>query len=66
MNDRQRLTDLLDSFGVIWTQGEFTPTDTDAITITAHDGPKNAGYHGFFTAFEFTPEGEFITVGAWE
>jgi hypothetical protein len=32
----------------------------------AYTCPKIDGYSGFFTTFEFTFEGQFIKMGAWE
>jgi hypothetical protein len=64
MTDRDKLTALLTEWGVPFTDGE------DGVTVGGweqhRDSGKIVGYSGFYTLFEFTPDGTFTTMGAWE
>ena len=59
MTDREKLIKLLDEFGV-----EYLTVFTDI--YCREDSKKVVGYTGFYTAFSFTEEGEFISIGAYE
>jgi hypothetical protein len=73
MTDKEALLELLKRFGITPEIGTFTPpepnphnlTPSDQVTLTAHQGDVD-GYSGFFTVFDFTPEGKFEQVGVWE
>lgn len=56
---KDRLVGLLFDMGVV-----FQANDTEV--IIDDEGPKNDGYNGFYTLFQFTPDGELLRVGAWE
>lgn len=61
MTDREKLINLFDGFGV-----EYKSDDKDNSIECMQGNKKIEGYGGFFTYFEFTKEGEFITMGAAE
>lgn len=64
MSDRDNLCALLDKWGVPWARcendidvgGEYGQNRSEKVT----------GYLGFYTLFEFTEDGEFVKMGAWE
>ncbi len=63
MTDLDKLKGLLSEFGVEYTSVEAL----GVISIACSQGSvKVSGYVEFYTAFEFTSEGEFILMGAWE
>ena len=77
MSDLDKLTALLDSFGVeyytntrkgLFNSYQTTTEDQDAIIITTEmeDTTKVGGYTNFYTNFEFDKDGKFISMGAWE
>jgi hypothetical protein len=45
--------------------GKETALNT-VLTIKEGLGPHNLGYGNFFTQMEFTPNGDLVSVGAWE
>ena len=62
----------MDKFEVEYTREvEFKrslrPKEVYRQTVEMFEGDKKVtGYQSFRTRFEFTPEGEFIEMGAWE
>lgn len=62
MSDRSELCALLDKWGVSWAR---TKDDID-VAGDGQDNEKVTGYPGFYTLFEFTEDGEFMKMGAWE
>ena len=59
MTDKQKLIELLFSFGVAY--------KSDGNDIVCHEGDeKVTGYGCFYTRFEFDENGKFIKLGAWE
>lgn len=63
MTDYEKLKKLLAEFGV----GYFEMCYENKKIIQTDEGQeKVTGYIMFYTAFEFTDEGEFIQMGAWE
>jgi hypothetical protein len=74
MTDKGKLIALLDEWGVPYKQQDLPvqPGERNAVVVTVGltgdlpDNPAVTGYSGFFTDFEFTEEGEFLTMGAWE
>lgn len=59
--DKQKLTELLTSFGVEWRE------KPDGIKVGGWNTRKMVrGYKGFYTLFEFSESGKFIQMGAWE
>ena len=69
MSDLERLKALLDDWDVPYKEdGE---QDGTGITVggfgqTLGGNPKVDGYIGFYTRFEFTRDGVFRLMGAWE
>lgn len=64
VSDRSDLCALLDRWGVPWAR-----CGDDIDVGRAQNGPdheKVCGCRGFYTLFEFTEEGEFVRMGAWE
>lgn len=78
MTDMDKLTDLLNSWGVPHKPSDAYDEDSDnadSITSTVKVGgythqsdPRETvtGYNGFFTLFNFDKHGKFICMGAWE
>ena len=72
MTDLERLKELLDSRDVPyimtepWRDGIPRLVVGDTISYDIPASPKVDGYGGFFTAFAFSPDGEFMLMGAWE
>lgn len=70
MTDLEKLKKLLDEFGVEYSEDKKTTEQHykhDFIAITCVAGKKKVeGYSGFITIFEFTLDGKFIQMGAWE
>jgi len=60
-SDKEKLTDLLTSFGVDWQE---KPEGIKCGGFNEYD--KITGYGGFYTLFEFDENGSFIAMGAWE
>lgn len=59
MTDKEKIISLFKEFGV--------GMDIDEKSITLTEGAsKVTGYNGFVTIFEFSEEGMFVSVGAWE
>lgn len=63
MTDLERLRELLESFGV-----EFTENDTlcEKEIVCEQGRAKVQGYIGFCTIFQFYPDGKFRDMGAYE
>ena len=59
-SDREKLVELLSSFGV-----EITEINEKRIDLMEGDLNIN-GYCGFYTSFWFDDDGSFKSVGAWE
>lgn len=77
MNDYDKLKTLLDEFGVKyeesieqskeWPSGKVFDENAKIIMVKSDEGcEKVTGYSGFLTCFDFTNEGKFIQMGAWE
>ena len=73
MTDFEKVKALLDELGIGYTAGEcerYTRDKTaweDCLHITLEEGQEKVeGYCGFYTRFEFLPDGTFDLVGAWE
>ena len=63
MTDKDRLLALLGEWEVPFTD------DEDGVTVGGRgrrDSSKVTGYSGFFTTFEFSADGTFERMGAWE
>lgn len=60
MKDIDKLTALLDEFGVGW---EFAD---DERIVCCEGLEKITGYNGFYTTFDFDVDGKFICMGAYE
>ena len=61
MTDKERLIELLTSFGIPFRKEPFTiECKTDA------GGDKITGYSGFYTEFMFDVDGKFEKMGIWE
>lgn len=66
MSDLERLKALLDDWDVPYKE-DGTPAGTEIyVGGFSSDSPKVDGYLGFYTRFEFTAEGVFRLMGAWE
>ena len=64
ITDLNRWRDLLDSCGI---GCEQITEDNGQIYLKMVEGRnKISGYSGFFTLVEFSSDGEFITIGAYE
>lgn len=59
MTDKQKLTALLDEFGI-----KYTLKDTNV--ICEEGDTKISGYSCFYTIFKFNESEEFIEMGAYE
>jgi len=59
MNDRDKLTTLLNDFGIGYELEEL------AVVCKANEGGVK-GYIGFVTVWAFTPDGKFTEMGIWE
>ncbi len=66
MTDREKLVALLTEWAVPFWDGPISVLVGLQETEDSFDSPKVTGYPGFATAFEFTPDGTFVTMGAWE
>jgi hypothetical protein len=64
MTDYQKIKQTLDSAGIRYHEAETTTGKI--ISINACEGPKNAGYDGLSTTFQFTHSGALDSVGVWE
>lgn len=63
MTDKEKLINLLNEFGVGFTQSEHTDFDE----VNCEQGQaKVEGYVGFATSFQFKKDGSFIAMGAYE
>lgn len=64
MSDLCKLKALLDEFGVQYKLREYAD---GTIYITCEEGDeKVSGYPDFFTGFNFSVDGKFVDMGAWE
>lgn len=68
MSDKKRLTELLDSFGL-----KYSETSNDqviVVTLTKGDDSeqddKIQGYGGFYTEFIFNADESFLNMAIWE
>jgi hypothetical protein len=68
MTDQEELAALLTKWGVPFTDssGEVCVGYSSSPASGSYESPKIDGYSSFYTAFEFTDEGQFIKMGAWE
>jgi ABC-type uncharacterized transport system involved in gliding motility auxiliary subunit len=71
MTDLDKLTQLLDSWGVPHKPCEWLDDGGYSIKVggyTHQSDPRNTvdGYNGFFTLYNFDAEGKFVCTGAWE
>lgn len=66
MKDIDKLKQLLDSWGVPYKIDDDGDVRVGHFWDSARDHPKVNGYDGFFTAFEFDDDGNFLRMGAWE
>lgn len=64
MKDMEKVRSLLTELGVVYT--EELHGGRLILRVTEGEGPKNVGYGGFITDFEFNLEGTFLEMGAWE
>ncbi len=72
--DNERFLELMSDFGVqVKTYEEYykpTCVQNDAMlnTYIIQTGiePKQMGYYGFVTEFEFDNDGKFVRLGIWE
>lgn len=64
MTDKDRLVELLQSFGIGF-KAEACD-DGKAAVICKEGMPEVDGYQGFYVSFEFTESGEFVSMGIWE
>lgn len=63
MTDKEKLTSLLQEFGIEFEDRNFKGTNL----ITCREGMQKVGGYGqFFADFEFAPNGDFIQMGVWE
>ena len=67
MSDLERLKDFLKQAGVEYTV-ETERSYTAALEVTSGDTyiKCEAGYPGFYTVFEFNPQGKLTDMGAYE
>ena len=65
MTDFGDLTRLLDRWEVPYTVNHEGATVTVSV-VQDGKSPRVTGYMAFFTDFEFTHDGGFIEMGAWE
>ena len=61
MTDKDKLIDLLDYFGIVYSEDM-----ENTITIESKTGEKNKGYTGFVCDWNFSEDGQFFNVGIWE
>lgn len=71
MTDKEKLCQLLDSWGVPFTEendheGNLDIRVGNGIFDVPKDDSKIVGYSGFFTLYTFRPDGTFKEMGAWE
>lgn len=64
MTDLEKVISLLIELGVVYTEEEWK--GRHHVNVPTHGGPRNSGYAGFVSTFEFDKEGGFIEMGAWE
>jgi hypothetical protein len=70
--DLEKLTKLLDSFGVPYSVEGSSESDPMTSVTVGDDGDYYhakgvvKGFPGFYTAYQFDSNGEFISMGAWE
>ena len=62
MTDKEKLVALLREWDVPFEEAE------GGTVLIVYEGtsPKTTGYTCFFTTFTFSPEGTFVSIGAWE
>jgi hypothetical protein len=64
--DKERLIELLDSFGITPSANEgLGDLAQHVVTLRAGEGGIK-GYRDFVADFEFNPDGSFKDVGVWE
>ncbi len=63
--DKDKLTALLEDFGVEYTYNTTHPSG-NLMIICTQGSDKVVGYTGFLTEFTFNSKGEFVRMGAWE
>ena len=72
MTDLEEFLALMDKFEVEYTRAtvfkpHLRPKEVDFKTVEMFEGDKKVtGYPSFVTLFKFSPEGEFVEMGAWE
>ena len=67
MTDLKRLRKFLHKAEIEYTEYKFPPRCPERVRIVCREGNSGvSGYNGFYTDFEFTIEGKFITMGAYE
>jgi hypothetical protein len=67
--DKDKLTELLTSFGVEWREKNYEAIGPSCSQIKVggfNNYEKVVGYQGFYTLFEFDGDDKFIQMGAWE
>ncbi len=61
MSDKEKLIELLTSFGIKFEdEGSHVKISADG------ECEKIDGYFYFYTIFEFSEEGNFVQIGIWE
>lgn len=64
MTDFEKWEQFLDDFGIGY---NVETRDGQPVLIVMEQGLSNvSGYNGFFTDVSFTPDGKFLSIGAWE
>lgn len=74
MTDKEKLLALLSEWGVPYKQEDIPSQPEErgeraviiGLTGDFPETDKVTGYTGFFTSFEFSLDGEFVRMGAWE
>jgi hypothetical protein len=66
MTDKEKLAELLDSWGVPHHENEPGHVTVGSAPNVVEYSDKVTGYGGFFTDFEFSESGEFLKIGTWE
>lgn len=74
MTDCEKLKSLLEDFEIGYSEmkgsdcfGAMNAHRFNNTVIHIHEGYSNVeGWGGFYTNFEFTPEGSFVSMGIWE
>ena len=72
MNDLHRFLALMDDFGVEYKISlcppiHYIPFSAGGYTVRMSQGDRNVdGYSFFFTEFNFSTDGSFQEMGAWE